>query len=108
MVLKRFYLIHFIFTTVEVVRPRIEIRRLDDYGEQFRPMVTSPFTLTLNEQSAILNYEGNDYSMYLKLLHYPTKPLAKFVVLADVHRKGAVESGKMVKFFTWKLCSPIQ
>lgn len=84
------------FPTVEVVRPRIEIRRIDDNGEQFRPMVTSPFQLTLNEQSAILNYEGNDHSMFLKLLHYPTKPLAKFVALADVHRKGCAESGTYI------------
>lgn len=80
--------------TVEIVRPKIEIRKLNDYGEQFRPMVTSPFTLVLNDQSAILGHEGNDYSMFLNLLHYPTKPLAIFITLADVHRKGASELGK--------------
>lgn len=57
-------------------------------------MVTSPFTLTLNDQSAILSHEGSDYPAYLKLLHYATKPLAKFVALADVHRKGCSETGK--------------
>lgn len=78
---------------VEVVKPKVDIRRLGDYGEQFRPMVTSPYTLILNEQSSIINYEGRDYPEFVKLLHYPTKPLATFVSLADVHRKGATEPG---------------
>lgn len=80
--------------TVEIQKPKIEIRRIDDYGEQFRPMVTSPFTLVLNEHSTLLSYEGKNYSLYLKLLQYPTKPLARFVTISDVHRKGALELGK--------------
>lgn len=55
-------------------------------------MVTSPFTLIVSEQSSVLNHENNDNS-YQRLLHLPTKPLAKFVALADVHRKGSTETG---------------
>lgn len=83
---------------VEIIKPRIQIRRINDYGEQFRPMVTSPYTLTLTETSDMRNYEGGSYEYYLSLAHLPTKPIAGFVALADVHRKCSPDSGTYPTF----------
>ncbi|KAJ8917450.1 hypothetical protein NQ315_005497 [Exocentrus adspersus] len=73
---------------VEVINPRIIIRKINDYSEQFRPMVTSPFGLSLNERSSIIKHDG-DPRRYLTLLRYPTKPVAGFMAIRDVHNNGA-------------------
>lgn len=83
---------------VEIVKPKVEIRKINDYGEQFCPMVTSPYSLTLVEHSEIRIYEGSNHNVYLKLIRLPTKPLASFVALADVHRKGSSNAGRYLMF----------
>ncbi|KAJ8952495.1 hypothetical protein NQ318_003291, partial [Aromia moschata] len=72
---------------VEVINPKITVRKINDHGEQFRPMVTSPFSLSLSERSAIVKHDG-DNRYYLKLLKYPTKPIAGFLPLRDIHNRG--------------------
>ncbi|CAH1109944.1 unnamed protein product [Psylliodes chrysocephalus] len=73
---------------VEIINPIINVRNLNDHGEQYRPMVTSPYSLTLNEKSSIIRHEGN-ISEYLQLLKLPTKPIAGFLPLRDIHNNGA-------------------
>lgn len=68
------------------------VRKINDFGEQFRPMVTSPFCLSLNEKSAIVKHDG-DPRHYLTLLTYPTKPIAGFLPIRDVHNSGATIKG---------------
>ncbi|KAG5897442.1 hypothetical protein JTB14_002703 [Gonioctena quinquepunctata] len=72
---------------IELINPRISIRTLNDYGEQYRPMVTSPYNLTLTEKSSIGHHEGMSLN-YLPLLNFPTKPLAGFLPLRDIHNSG--------------------
>ncbi|KAJ8966403.1 hypothetical protein NQ317_009635 [Molorchus minor] len=80
---------------VEVINPKILVRKINDYGEQFRPMVTSPFYLSLTEQSAIIKHYG-DVTHYLRLLRFPTKPIAGFLPLRDIHNSGAAIKGTYV------------
>ncbi|KAK4879874.1 hypothetical protein RN001_008020 [Aquatica leii] len=71
---------------VNIISPQIEIRKTQDPGEQFRPMVTSPYTLILNDVTCmrILKHEGT-WNPYLNLLHYTTKPIAGAITIADIH-----------------------
>lgn len=71
---------------VEIIRPQITIRKFNDHGEQFRPKVTSPFSLILNDLSEVLHHEGNNTG-YKKLLRLPTKPPG-FVPIRDLHNGG--------------------
>uniref|UniRef100_A0A6P7G0N5 Meiosis-specific with OB domain-containing protein n=1 Tax=Diabrotica virgifera virgifera TaxID=50390 RepID=A0A6P7G0N5_DIAVI len=73
---------------VEVINPSIKIRSLGTNGERFRPMVTSPYSLTLSEQSTLLRHAGI-LTPYLELLNLPTQPLASFVPIRDIHNRGA-------------------
>ncbi|CAH1369705.1 unnamed protein product [Tenebrio molitor] len=73
---------------VEIRNPRINIRKFNDAGEQYRPVVTSPYSLTLNEYSEIVPHSGDTFSL-MKLLSIPTKPLAGFVPIRDIHNEGA-------------------
>ncbi|VEN37391.1 unnamed protein product [Callosobruchus maculatus] len=52
-------------------------------------MVTSPYNLQLNERSNIVLHEGPVINAYQKLLQLPTKPLAGYVTIKDVHTRGA-------------------
>nr|CAI5838094.1 unnamed protein product [Callosobruchus analis] len=74
---------------VEIVNPKIRLRSLNDQGEQYRPMVTSPYNLQLSERSNIVLHEGPMVNEYRKLLQLPTKPLAGYVTIKDVHSRGA-------------------
>lgn len=82
---------------VEVMNPKIEIRHIDDDGERFKPAVTSPFYLTMNEkQSHIIIHAGDNYGQYLKYLHYPTKPIAGCLTLAEIRRNGEKIKGDFI------------
>ncbi|XP_045483669.1 meiosis-specific with OB domain-containing protein [Harmonia axyridis] len=72
---------------VEIIRPQIVIRKFNDYGEQFRPKVTSPFALIMNDLSDILHHQGCNVDSYKKLLRWPTKPPG-FVPIRDLHNGG--------------------
>lgn len=78
----------------------VKIRQITDHGEQFRPPTTSPYSLLLNEQSQIKNYEGSNFTDYLNLLQLPTKPLATFVALADVHRRVSADEGTFLQILS--------
>ncbi|XP_072397661.1 meiosis-specific with OB domain-containing protein [Diabrotica undecimpunctata] len=85
------YQVNNVFRTgdvVEVINPSIKIRSFGTNGERFRPMVTSPYSLTLSEQSTLLRHAGL-LKPFLELLHLPTKPLASFVPIRDIHNRGA-------------------
>ncbi|KAK9884858.1 hypothetical protein WA026_009080 [Henosepilachna vigintioctopunctata] len=72
---------------VELVRPQITIRKYNDKGEQFRPKVTSPYSLTMNDFSNILRHDGVNEVNYKNLLRLPTKPPG-FVPIRDIHNGG--------------------
>lgn len=70
---------------MEIIKPRIETRKINDYGEQFRPMVTSPYTLIVSDgQGQVIKHDGYDIDSFKKLLRYPAKPLAGFVTIANI------------------------
>ncbi|CAG9767901.1 unnamed protein product [Ceutorhynchus assimilis] len=71
---------------VEIINPQVQIRKLDDKFEQWHPMVTSPYKLTLSDKSAIVNHHNPE--PFLRLLHCPTKPTAMFVPIHDIHNRG--------------------
>nr|XP_001813294.2 PREDICTED: meiosis-specific with OB domain-containing protein isoform X2 [Tribolium castaneum] len=73
---------------VEIRNPRINVRKFNETGEQFCPIVSSPYSLTLNEHSTIFPFNG-DTSFLTKLLNFPTKPLTAFVPLRDIRNEGA-------------------
>lgn len=79
-------------TLVELVKPRVAIRKFNETGEQFRPMVTSPYTLTLSEGSELLPHEGEGVH-FTRLLNLPTKPIVGYVALRDIHNEGANMKG---------------
>ncbi|XP_044267622.1 meiosis-specific with OB domain-containing protein [Tribolium madens] len=80
---------------VEIRNPRINVRKFNETGEQFCPMVTSPYSLTLNEHSTIFPFNGDTFFL-TKLLNFPTKPLAGFVPLRDIHNEGANMKERLV------------
>lgn len=73
---------------VEIHRPLIDIRKSNNYGEQFRPNVTSPYYLTLsdNPELNIVKFEGK-CSIYEELMHLPTKPIAGAYTIVDIQSK---------------------
>uniref|UniRef100_A0AAR5PFV8 MEIOB-like N-terminal domain-containing protein n=3 Tax=Dendroctonus ponderosae TaxID=77166 RepID=A0AAR5PFV8_DENPD len=71
---------------VQILNPNITIRKLDDRSEQYHPMVTSPYKLSLTEKSAIIPHVQTEF--FLNLLNYPTKPTAVFVPIHDIHNRG--------------------
>lgn len=79
------------------MKPKIVVRHIDDNGEQFRPSVTSPFNLTLNEESSsMVIHEGENYHDFLPLVHYPTKPASSHLTLADIYVNGSTIKGEFV------------
>ncbi|XP_066262542.1 meiosis-specific with OB domain-containing protein [Euwallacea similis] len=74
-------------SVVEIVNPQIIVRKLEDKSEYFRPMVTSPYKLSLNERSAIVSHSDGT-QRFKELLHISTKPTAMFVPLHDILTRG--------------------
>lgn len=79
---------------VEVINPKITVRTWNDRSEQFRPMVTSPYTLTLNDKST-LNHHNGSPDLYIPLLRFPTKPVAGYFPLRNIHSSGASMKGML-------------
>ncbi|XP_050671894.1 meiosis-specific with OB domain-containing protein-like [Leptidea sinapis] len=68
---------------VEIASPKICVKGGDN--EAFRPQVSSPFYLSLNEGvSDVSIFSGDTFSNYLPLLHIPTKSSAGYCGLAEV------------------------
>ncbi|KAF9802988.1 hypothetical protein SFRURICE_012233 [Spodoptera frugiperda] len=68
---------------VEITSPKICVKTGDN--EAYRPQVTSPFYLSLNEgMSDVSIHSGDAFSMYLPLLHIPTKQCSGYYGLAEV------------------------
>ncbi|XP_018320715.1 meiosis-specific with OB domain-containing protein isoform X2 [Agrilus planipennis] len=72
---------------IEITKPRIDVRKVGDIKEQYCPMVTSPFHLTINVPS-MAKHETNNYDYYSTLLRHPTKPIVGVINLIDVHNSG--------------------
>ncbi|OWR52977.1 hypothetical protein KGM_204853 [Danaus plexippus plexippus] len=68
---------------VEISSPKICIKTGDN--EAFRPQVTSPFYLSLNEGISDVSVYGGDFSQYLPLLHIPTKRHAVCTGLSEIY-----------------------
>ncbi|KAJ8713417.1 hypothetical protein PYW07_013787 [Mythimna separata] len=68
---------------VEITSPKICVKTGDN--ETYRPQVTSPFYLSLNEgMSDVSIHSGEAFSLYLPLLHIPTKQSSGYYGLAEV------------------------
>ncbi|XP_037974777.2 meiosis-specific with OB domain-containing protein [Plutella xylostella] len=68
---------------VEISSPKICIK--SGANENYRPHVTSPFYLSLNEGfSDVCIHSGNEFSHFLPLLHIPTKPSSGYHGLAEI------------------------
>ncbi|XP_041986225.1 meiosis-specific with OB domain-containing protein isoform X3 [Aricia agestis] len=68
---------------VEITSPKICIKGGEN--ENYRPQVSSPFYISLNEgMSDVSIFGGDAFSMYLPLLHIPTKPCAGYCGLSEV------------------------
>ncbi|CAH2091236.1 unnamed protein product [Euphydryas editha] len=68
---------------VEISSPKICVKSGDN--EIYRPQVSSPFYLSLNEGSSEVSiFNGDTVGMYLSLLHIPTKPIAGYCGLSEV------------------------
>ncbi|KAL0822626.1 hypothetical protein ABMA28_004659 [Loxostege sticticalis] len=68
---------------VEISSPKICVKSAD--SEIYRPQVSSPFYLSLNEgMSDVTIHSGDTFSLYLPLLHIPTKPSAGYYGLAEI------------------------
>lgn len=76
---------------VNILRPKIQIRKTHDIGERYEPNVTSPFKLNLGEQSEIIIHESDDCNTLNQLIHFPTKPLVTFIALNDVQNFNNVK-----------------
>lgn len=80
---------------MDIINPKINVREINDKSERFRPLVTSPFSLTLTERSNITHHPGETNLSYL--LFYPTKPVAGFVPLRDIQQNGNNMDGKLME-----------
>ncbi|XP_047027068.1 meiosis-specific with OB domain-containing protein [Helicoverpa zea] len=68
---------------VEITSPKICVKAGDN--ETYRPQVSSPFFLSLNEgMSDVTIHNGDAFSMFLPLLHIPTKQSSGYYGLAEV------------------------
>ncbi|XP_050352082.1 meiosis-specific with OB domain-containing protein-like [Nymphalis io] len=68
---------------VEISSPKICVK--NGNNEIYRPQVSSPFYLSLNEgQSEVSIFDGDTIGMYFPLLHIPTKPGAGYCGLSEV------------------------
>lgn len=54
--------------------------------------MTSPYALTLNEKSSLNRHDGPT-EHFVSLLRFPTKPIAGYFPLRDVHTRGASLKG---------------
>ncbi|XP_004931449.2 meiosis-specific with OB domain-containing protein isoform X1 [Bombyx mori] len=68
---------------VEITAPKICIKTGEN--ENFRPQVSSPFYLSINEGASDVSIHGSDMqSSYLPLLHIPSKHSSAYYGLAEV------------------------
>ncbi|XP_026316768.1 meiosis-specific with OB domain-containing protein-like isoform X1 [Hyposmocoma kahamanoa] len=68
---------------VEITSPKLCIKGGDYHN--FRPQVSSPFYLSLNEGvSDVTIHSGDTFGAFLPLLHIPSKPAAGYCGLAEV------------------------
>ncbi|XP_076270084.1 meiosis specific with OB domains hold'em [Rhynchophorus ferrugineus] len=80
---------------VEVLNPLILVRKVEDRSEQYHPMVTSPYKLSLNERSGLVGHP--DKAPYTRLLNYPTKPTTTFIPFQNIHTNGSnINSGDIL------------
>lgn len=80
---------------VEVRRARIEMRRCDDAGEQWRPAVTLAYNLVVRERGGgdVIVHEcqsASESALYAHLVRLPTKPACGAMRLSDVRSSSAV------------------
>ncbi|XP_023248276.1 meiosis-specific with OB domain-containing protein [Copidosoma floridanum] len=61
-------------SVVEVINAKVTERKINDPNEVYVPSVTSPFTLTLNQHSSLIQMHNSpNTARYLKFLNMPTK-----------------------------------
>ncbi|XP_068618665.1 meiosis-specific with OB domain-containing protein [Battus philenor] len=78
-----FYERFFVGDVVEISSAKIMLKSGDN--ETFRPQVSSPFFLSINEGSSDVSiFDGDTFSSYLPLLHIPSKVSAGYCGLAEV------------------------
>lgn len=82
---------------VNLIRPSVTIRK---NGEEYNPMCSSPFALTINEgTNEIALYRsdgGDDLNEFRGLLQIPIKPTSGALQLTDINKDSSNSSGSMV------------
>ncbi|XP_058788733.1 meiosis-specific with OB domain-containing protein [Phymastichus coffea] len=78
---------------VEVINAKITERKPDDPNEVYVPTVSSPYTLTLSQNSSLIQMHTSPASQFFQnLLHLPTKDPAGTITLAYI-----LENNEMLK-----------
>lgn len=83
--------------TVNVMRPSVTIRK---NVEEYSPMCSSPFSLTINEgTNEVVPYrpeDGNNPNEFRGLLHMPIKSTSAALQLADINADSTSSGGSMI------------
>lgn len=70
---------------VEIISAKVMTRKENDRNENFSPSVSSPYTLTVNENSALIqSHDGPDKNRYERLLRIPTKPMSELRTIKSI------------------------
>ncbi|KAJ0178357.1 hypothetical protein K1T71_006180 [Dendrolimus kikuchii] len=92
---------------VEVRSPKICVKTGDK--EVFRPHVSSPFYLSLNEgNSDVTSYSGDLTTKYLALLHIPTKPSSGYCGLAEILKLPECDNAYVDLLVVVKTVKPVK
>lgn len=76
---------------VTIISPRITQLNQNITDNQFKPITSSPYLLTINENmNQIVAYDGLDSVSYKNLMSVPIKPTDSGLSLADIKNNGSL------------------
>ncbi|XP_043269231.1 meiosis-specific with OB domain-containing protein [Venturia canescens] len=72
-------------SVVEIISAKVMLRKENDRNENFCPSVSSPYTLSVNEHSALIqSHDSPDKNRYKRLLRIPTKATSELRTLKSI------------------------
>lgn len=72
-------------SVVDVINPKVIARKIGDKNEIFVPTVSSPYSLTVNENAALIQeHEYSDRSDYEALLNLPIRNISNLRCLSSI------------------------
>ncbi|KAK0179163.1 hypothetical protein PV327_007980 [Microctonus hyperodae] len=72
-------------SVVDVINPKVIARKIGDKNEIFVPTVSSPYSLTVNENAALIQeHEYSDRSDYEELLRLPIRNISNLRCLSSI------------------------